>query len=317
MNSSVMSNPRLWNAYTNVRCIGWVELLEEWHDTLQIPSQVQTFLDNLGAASSPNSMYKPSYTQLTNFLNNEQVALKWFLYEAIARGWLWGEVRVDFVQRLVDHIDNLDSCFPQFPGSPWTQTTIRAWVSENLTDSELLQVDIMPPLMHESYVSHPSHPSYASPHSPVTIHADEYNYLAGYSTPLRAPRPLTAPALIRKTRPKTHSKIEFRIMRDMDSAGKDDRMTIENNGDSYTLCYMDSDSSLKFRTEGLSRENLIHTLRMTLRLLSIDEEPFEFLQVLIPSMPSIMVKPENLTSQTRDLIYDSVEATMDNWPFTV
>ncbi len=292
-----MSNPRLWNAYTNVRCIGWAALLDDWNESLAEPSQVRTFLDNLSAASSPESIYKPSYLQLVTFLNNEQIALKWFLYESIARGWLWGNVRVDFVQRLLDDIDNLDGCFPEFPGSPWTHMTIRNWVNENLTEQELGQIVMMPPL--------------------VSLAERAQSYPTGYSTPLRAPRPASLNAPARPARPqrrKMHSKVEFRIMRDMDRAGKDDRMTIENNGDSYTLRYMDSESKLKFCTEGLSRYSSIDNLRKILRLLSIDEEPFQFLQVLIPGMPSIMVKPENLTSQTRDLIYDSVEATMDNWP---
>jgi hypothetical protein len=287
-----MSNPRIWNARTNVRCIGWADLLEEWSETLVEPSQVRTFLDNLTTASYANSTYKPTYTQLVTFLNNEQIALKWFLYESIARGWMWGNVRVDFVQRLVDEIDNLDGCFPAFPGSPWTHMTIREWVNENLTEEQLGQVNMMPPLV-----------------------ASNYSY--GYSTPLRVPRPLNVPP-IRETRsPRALSKIEFRIMRDINSASKDDRITIMKKDDSYTFRYLDSDSKLKFLTEGVSRENVIHTLRMTLRLLSIDEEPYQSIQVIIPSMPTILVKPENLTSQTRDLIYDSVEATMDNWPLCV
>lgn len=305
MNSSVMSNTRLWNAYSNVRCIGWAELLEEWSDTLQTPSQVLTFLENLGAASSPNSMYKPTYLQLTTFLNHEQTALKWFLYEAIARGWMWGDVRFDFVQRLVDDIENLDSCFPQFPGSPWTHTTIRNWLNDNLAESELRNLQIMPPLV------------------PL---AQSYSYtIPGYSTPQRGTRPasVNAPSRpLRQMEPRANnsyrfSKVEFRIVRDQDSVGKDDCLTIENNGDSYTVRYTDSDSKLKFRTEGLGRYGTIDSLRKTLRFLTIDDEPFQYLQVSIPSMPTILVKPENLTSQTRDLIYDSVEMTMDNWPMTV
>ena len=283
-------NPRLWNANTNVRCIGWADLLEEWIETLVEPSQVRTFLDNLSAACYTNSTYQPTYNQLITFLNNEQIALKWFLYESIARGWLWG-TRIDFVQKLVDEIDNLDGCFPAFPGSPWTYMTIRTWVNENLTEEQLGQVNMMPPL-------------------------SAFNYSYGYSTPRRVPRPLNPPS-IRETRSlRSLPKLEFRIIRNV-TTKEDDTVLIENNGDSYTIRYIDSQSNIKFMNKDLSRYTVIDSLRMTLRLLSIDEEPFEFLQVSIPSMPSIMVKPENLTSQTRDLIYDSVEATMDNWPTRV
>ena len=41
------------------------------------------------------------------------------------------------------------------------------------------------------------------------------------------------------------------------------------------------------------------------------------LQVTLPGLPTIMVAPEDLDSQTRDLIYDSVEMTMNNWPIMV
>jgi hypothetical protein len=58
-------------------------------------------------------------------------------------------------------------------------------------------------------------------------------------------------------------------------------------------------------------------MRKILRMLTIDEKPFEYLQVSLPSMPTILLKPQNLTSQARDLIYDSMEMTMDDWPITV
>jgi hypothetical protein len=67
----------------------------------------------------------------------------------------------------------------------------------------------------------------------------------------------------------------------------------------------------------VNRAAVINFLSLTLRLITVDEQPFESVQFTLPSMPAILVSPHNLSSQTRDLIYDSVEATMDFWPVYV
>ena len=95
----------------------------------------------------------------------------------------------------------------------------------------------------------------------------------------------------------------------------DDVLTISQlSADSYNISYNDKQANLKSKTLAVPRAAVISFLSMTLRMLSVDDEPFESVQFTLPSMPTILVSPENLTSQTRDLIYDSIEATMNYWP---
>jgi hypothetical protein len=91
----------------------------------------------------------------------------------------------------------------------------------------------------------------------------------------------------------------------------------QKSADLYTIVYVDQQASLKSKTRDVDRAGVVRFLSMTLRLLTVDEEPFHSVQFTLPAMPSVMVSPKNLSSQTRDLIYDSVEATMNNWPVRV
>lgn len=303
----------LWSSYSNARIFEWKELLEEWHDSLEMPHNVQVVLENLKAASNNNSDFDPPLSQFLNYLNHEEAGLAWFLYELVTHRWMWSSIRVDFVRDLVDEIENLDGCFPRFPGSPWTTKTIRQWLTENLTADELDQVQMMPPLE-----APPAYTSYS------------------YQTPQRAPRTYTAPpaperlsrsyatggydepapAPVQKPR---HGAMIFYLQREGEGEESDDKIYVnkEDSYDSYTLTYGDGQSKIKFRSCGLSGTKVIESVRKILRMLTIDEKPFEYLQVSLPSMPTILIKPENLTSQTRDLIYDSMEDTMDAWPVLV
>jgi hypothetical protein len=296
----------LWSSYSNVRIFDWKELLEEWHESLEMPLQIQTLIENLKEASDPNSDFDPPLSQFLNYLNNEEAGLAWFLYELVTHRWMWSSIRLDFVRDLVDEIENLDGCFPRFPGSPWTAKTIRQWLTENLSADELDQVQMMPPLEAPTYTSY------------------------SYQTPQRAPRTYTAPPAPERlsrsyaqggepaSKPQ-HGAMIFYLQREGESEASDDKIYVnkEDSYDSYIVRYTDGQSKIKFVSSGLSGTKVIESVRKILRFLTIDEKPFEYLQVSLPSMPTILIKPENLTSQTRDLIYDSMEDTMANWPVLV
>jgi hypothetical protein len=311
MSSSI--SPRLWNAYTNVRIIGWADVLAEWNNSLCMPSKVETILENLKEACNPDSTYEPTLLQFLTFLNHEQAGIAWFLFEAITHRWMWATPRLDYVRDLVDEIENLDGYFPAFPGSPGNAKTIRQWITENLSREELDVIQMMPPLVNDwsTYTY-----SAALPPSPVASARAHYSYAqrpSSYVTPTRRTQPVAPVAPARK---KVLGNIQFRIIRDSKASGLDDVITISKNDalDTYTMRYADNEALVKYSTKHLSAQQTIEALRKTLRFLTVDEMPFEYVQVTLPAMPSIMVKPENLSSQTRDLIYDSVEATMDNWP---
>lgn len=319
----------LWSSNSNVRVFDWKELLEEWHDNLIASHHIDVLLENLKAASNNNSDFDPPLSQFLTYLNHEEAGLTWFLYELVTHRWMWSSIRLDFVRDLVDEIENLDGCFPRFPGSPWTAKTIRNWLNENLTAEELEVVQMMPPL-----VAAPAYTSY-SYHTPQRSSRTSHTYEAP-PAPQRLPRsyasggedeyvpaalaPAPAPAAPASHKPR-HGAMIFFLQRDGDDEGEDtdDKIYVikEDSYDSYTLSYTDTQSKVKFRTHGLSGTKVIENMRKMLRFLTIDEKPFLFLQVSLPSMPTIMIKPENLTSQTRDLIYDSMESTMDDWPVIV
>jgi hypothetical protein len=64
----------------------------------------------------------------------------------------------------------------------------------------------------------------------------------------------------------------------------------------------------------LSGEDVIAMVRLLLNLLPLDDDPFDAVQFMLPSTPSILLDVESLSSHTRDLIYDSIEMVMKSWP---
>ena len=113
-----------------------------------------------------------------------------------------------------------------------------------------------------------------------------------------------------------HLDRQFRLLReDNDKSTNDDIILISKAaGDLYNVCYNDQQAGVKMNTQNLTASQVQTFLSNTFRLLQVDNQPFHNLQVTLPGLPSIMVAPEDLDSQTRDLIYDSVEMVMENWP---
>ena len=319
----------LWLSNATHRVFGWNELLEEWNTNLQLPAQVKRVQENLQAATDPNGTHNPRLTQFLTYLNYEQDGIAWFLYECISIRWMYGVVPLNYIRSLVDEIEDLDAQFPVFPGSPYGQT-IREFVNANLNADELEEVQMLPQLVPQ-YDSD----SYRTPTRPARA---DYSYAQRAPfAPLRSTRvQLTVPqaqssvpqvprvsrtlseqfAELYAAKPRKQD-IQVRFIRSMNSKnGSDDDVVsiAQVSEDSYNIRYNDKEASLKSKTLAVPRAAVISFLSMTLRMLSVDEEPFETIQFTLPSMPTILVSPENLTSQTRDLIYDSVEATMNYWP---
>lgn len=294
----------IWSRFSTSRVFNWSSILSEWNNSMRMPINVEVILTNLKEACEADSTYEPTLEQFLSYLNNEQAGITWFLFEAITHRWMWSTPRLDYVRALVDEIENLDGYFPEFPGSPGNTLTIRQWVNQNLDEDELEYVSMMPPLV------------------------SQYNYSneRGYQTPTRRTQPATTNAPLRPTtaaRAKpAYASIQFRLLRDTDMSTKggktDDILSILKAGDDlYTVVYNDQHSDVKTRTNNLTQTQVTKFLSNMFRLLTVDDEPFETIQVILPGLPSIMVSPENLTSQTRDLIYDSVEMTMGSWPTIV
>lgn len=324
-----MTRSNLWTSNSTHRVFGWNDILEEWNETLETPNQITVAFDNLKAASDQEGFHEPPLSQFLGYLNYEQAGIMWLLYECITIRWMFGSIRVDYIRSLIEEIEDLDAYFPAFPGSPQTQT-IREFVENNLDSDELDGVEMLPPLV-----------AFAPAPAPTPVRSARADYSYAQKAPFirRASSsfsPVSPPQLQRTSRFTTTEPtrslsaqfdalknevkvvvkpiIQFRFFRSDDKKTDDYVNITQKSVDSYNITYVDQDSNLKTRTMDVDRAGVINFMSLTLRLLTIDEEPFISLQVTLPSLPTILLTPRNLTSQTRELIYDSLDMTMDNWP---
>lgn len=269
----------LWNSSHQPRRIfGWSDILSKWNSTYESCEFVQTVLTNLRMSTIGAVNYPLSH--FLDFLNHEQEGIAWFLYETIDMRYKENMLRSDYVRELLDIVENLDGYFPHFPNSP--DCTIRDFVNMHLTASERSYVQMMPPLL--SFASHPS----LSPRTP------------SHSV---------------KVTKKVPSEITIRVMRDNTNTKKDDIIRIANKNDgTYSISYHDQESGVKTKTVSMEREDVLKYMSTTLRMMTLDTDPFVSIQFLMPNAPSVVIGINDLTSQTRDLIYDSVDGLMNHWP---
>ena len=289
----------LWNPSSaqNTRVFGWTELLQEWNSTFTPNAYITTVRDNLRLATDLEHTYAFPLTHFTTYLNEEQDGLKWFIYEICATRWMFGRVRVNYLAQLVDMIDNLDSGFPAFLGSPMN-TTVRQFLEEQLTARELEDIQMMPPL--SPFVQHTLR---SPPRIVRTSYAAPYAHAQAPASPIRAPR------VVRE-----HPAILIRFLRDGDGKKDDMIRILRKDDDEFAIIFEDRESHSKNKAKNFSRADVLGYLSNVLRLVEADEDPFNGVQLLIPNMPTVMFSVGSLTSQIRDLVYDSVETTMDNWP---
>lgn len=363
----------LWLTNSNLRIFGWTDILEDWNYTLAPSHHVTAVIENLRAATNPNGVHSPSLGQFLTYLNYEQDGIKWFLHECLANRWLWNDIRIDYVRGLVDEIENLDSHFPEFPGSP--SCTVREFVNSNLENYELDYVQMMPPLapMRSSCCASasacaarssrrsccapssvaaapapaqqavpaqaqaqatPLRPTSATVGSPPPIRrrissywtdSEEFDTLSGRlaaaaaeaadaAAEAAAAAEAEAEVAAAAAKAKRNSlSIMVRLLRS-DSAKDDDVIHINPSGDNYTVRYTDRQNDSKLKMRYLDYDGVLEYLSNFLRLVSVDELPFKSVQFSLPALPTVVVKPGNLTSQTRDLVYDSVEMVLKSWP---
>jgi hypothetical protein len=299
-------SPSLWNRnFQNARVFDWAELLEEWNDSLNMPRHVQTFINNLQAASRAQHGDPADYplSHFLTFLNNEQDGLKWFAYEIVAMRWMWGESRLDYLRQLVDRIDQLDSGFPQFPGRP--NGTVRQYLETHLSPDELEYVNMMPQLItaRQQYTP-PFRRQASAPPLPPRVQR------APPQTPIQVPPPLEQdPVEIRFIRPADVAKTE---------RNKDTIITVRPAGsDKYRLYFREKALGNSANVVNLTRHQVLQRLSLMFRLTLDDEDGYRSVQVTVPGMPSVLFRISSLSSNLRDMVYDMVEMTMEAWPETV
>jgi hypothetical protein len=113
---------------------------------------------------------------------------------------------------------------------------------------------------------------------------------------------------------------QIRIIRKVDTDNpQDDIITIYKKGENeYSMSYLDpmtaGHSGKKMLLRGLNKDTILTRLSQTFRIMGLDSEPFESIQLLLPSYPCVLLPVNKLDSYTRDLVYDMVESTMQKWP---
>ena len=276
------------NAPQQTRIFNWRSILQEWSQTLVPCPYIQTVQSNLSSATENNST---PLTHFLTYLNEEEEGIAWLIYEICATRWMYGRVRTDYLRGLVYVLDSVDVHFPAFVGSPYDSMTIREFLENQLSAEELDTVDMMPRLV-------PNPPSIQR----ERFEARQRNLASARQGQQRQ---ASLPITLRFMRPELHS-------------AHDDIVNIFRIGeDAFKIIFRDGDGKHKSRARNLTRTEVMEYLSNTLRLVAIDEEPFANVQLLAPNMPTVVIKPKNMTSQTRDLIYDTVMTTMNNWPVSI
>ena len=316
MAAFVSNMNNIWSSdQQNRQIFNWGSILQTWNDSLNMHPYVQTVIDNLKIASDPNEDHDIPLAHFKKFLNYESAGLTWFLYEVVTTRYMFGgETRLDYVTDLVEMNEvHLDEGFPIFPGSPKTHCTVRKFLQDNLSEEELEFVDLMPQLVA---------PSPAAPATPATP--------AIPSTPSRPTRPAqetpNAPIIVRH-RPivvhrdaeedtPSYSRIELRVIPDGTTKEKDHMIHIKKQQklfeEHYTLRYKDGVDGFNSITKDMTRRQVIHYLSTMFRLIAVDTDPNQHIQLSLPNAPTVML-PVQMNSYTRDLVYDAVEGVMDNW----
>ena len=308
----------LWDNDRQSRTIsGWDQILIEWEQSLYQSAFVATVLENLKAASNWDSGKDYPLKHFLKFFDYEPVAIKWFLYEVVALRWMWGESRIDYVKDLVKMVD-IDSKFPVFPGYP-KDTTIREFLNDHLNEDE------------KEYVEMPAAPEYTTRIGNITIRvkSDGRRIITTTENPESVqPSGMVTPQdeePVMKSKSKKEKKekvkqeprpaqLQIRFNRE---SGDDDIITIIPSGfDTYNIIFRDTSADVAHKQYDLVEQEVQVYLSEVLRMSGVDEDPYENIQLNFPGRPQVII-PYNPNSYTRELIYDSVESVMSNWPMVI
>lgn len=301
-----MASP-LWSSNFAVTIYDWASLLQQWQARSVVPLPLRTVQVNLKAATNPRSAHNPPISQFLQYMNypEEKEGLYWMLHEIIAGRWMFDTFRTDYLRAIVNRVD-IDVSFPTFPGAPNSSQTVREFLHSNLSVKEYNALDLMPPLLDE--------------YEP----GNEYQYeTEAEAEEVASPVVAISSSSVAPTSENKYPTAQILIIRDTNKPNRDDRIKIAKTGpDSYSFTYTDNmvnnaTASMTFVKRQINSREVITSLRYILNFLVIDNEPFQSIQVLLPGLPSIMLKTENVTAANRDTIYDAMEMTMRNWPLRV
>jgi hypothetical protein len=252
---------------------------------------------------------------------------------------MWGESRLDYVRDLIQEVDTLNSNFPSFPGSSST-ITIGHFLDTHLNIAERIYLGLLEPnsVSEESKVEEESSiydtedaETRSIPESPPenflpTPRTPTRRIRSSRSPPNAPPRPVRAASPISSSRavppstiPPTNlfskcAPIEILLHRDEDKKNDDIILIKKYKDNDYSISFKDNRSKIPLRnTSGLTKGQVLQYMNIALRLLTKDVDPFKNIQLNIPHMPVILL-PTKLKEEDRNLLNESIEFTLNNWP---
>ena len=108
--------------------------------------------------------------------------------------------------------------------------------------------------------------------------------------------------------------INIRFIRQNEKLAKnDDQMRLwSDDGQTFTVSFRSGDTK-KSTITTLSDSAVFRWVRQTINLLEKDVDPFQFVQLDLPLMPSVLINAKDIGS-SYNRILDAVEFHLDNWP---
>ena len=108
--------------------------------------------------------------------------------------------------------------------------------------------------------------------------------------------------------------MNIRFIRQNEKCAKnDDTMKIiSSDGENYDVVFTQGETK-KSTLVSMSDSAVFRWVRHTISLLERDADPFEFVQLDLPLMPSVLVKVKELNG-AYNTILNAVEFHLDNWP---
>jgi hypothetical protein len=98
---------------------------------------------------------------------------------------------------------------------------------------------------------------------------------------------------------------------------KDDIITISQNlSRDFVVTYSDRECSVRYSFIA-SRDNLVAYFWSVFDFLSIDEEPFEKVQIVSPVHPSTILAVKSLTRTKINTIMGALRQLFSNWPHSL
>lgn len=111
-----------------------------------------------------------------------------------------------------------------------------------------------------------------------------------------------------------YSNILFRFIHPDSAKAKEDHLlSIKRESDRYLWSYCETNRAKKQEMTMWDAEGVLRNLQRMLHLLSWDEEPYQFIQVVAPGYPMVLLKAADIKDSWPTL-REFLEGVFENWP---